>query len=143
MPTRDNLANQRTLLVFNAEITSDTTTVSTAIIDTADYDMGIFFSCGIVDFTDGEYELVIQESDDPAMSGQNLVAAANLLPTIKAGVLPTLDALNVLGAQLSEFGIVGTKRFVRLSVISTGTTSGARVIATAIQKGEYNPQDRV
>lgn len=137
MPTRDNYSDQRSLLAFNAVISTDTTTVSPTILDTADYDMGIFFSFAILEFSAGNYGVIINESDDAGMAGKNLVASKNIL-----GGLPELTSLTSVGEQLKDFGIVGTKRYVEISVVSTGSSGTNRIVVTAVEKGEYNPQVR-
>ena len=139
MPTRDNLSDQRTVLRFNQDITADGNHVSTLIgvIDSADYDMGIFFSAGIVEFTDGVFEIQVQESDENN-AGFNLIPPEKLL-----GSFPVLTALTAEGGQLGEFGVVGTKRYLKVLIAATGVTSGARLVVSSIEKGEYNPQDRV
>jgi len=126
MPIKDIRSNVLDKYAFPvAAITSDTTT-SGAIIDTADFTSGMFtILCSA--YTDGTYTPLIQESDDSGMSGATAVADANLIGT-EAGA--ALSAVTASGANLNSIGFFGTKRYVRLQLVSTSTSSGATLGAT-------------
>jgi len=113
------------VFVFNADITSDTTTTG-EIIDTANTRGNTFIISSPV-FSDGTFTPLVEESDDAGFSGATAVPDKNLLGT-EAGA--ALTALSALSSNLASIGFFGTKRFVRLSLVSTGTTSGARLNAT-------------
>jgi hypothetical protein len=73
-------------------------------------------------WTDGAYALQVLESDSSG-SGFAQAPAASVL-----GGSPSLGAANTLG----RLGYIGTKRYVRLRVVSTGTTTGASLSAVAV-----------
>lgn len=138
MPTRDNTSDQRVVMAMNSNITSDTDTTS-AIIDTADFDMGVMFACALQAFTDGAYAFAISESDDAGMAGATVVGAEKIIES-----LPTLDtAITALNDQWKVFGVHSTKRYLQITVTSTGVTTGAQIVVTSVMSGEYNPQSRV
>lgn len=138
MPTRDNTSDQRVVMAMNSNITGNTDTTS-EIIDTADFDMGVMFASALQAFTDGAYAFAISESDDAGMAGATVVGAEKIIES-----LPTLDtAITALNAQWKVFGVHSTKRYLQITVTSTGVTTGAQVVVAAIMKGEYSPQSRV
>ena len=117
-------------------IASNTTTAGD-IIDTAGYSSQTFvFQTGTV--TDVDYTVLIQERDNSALSDAAAVADADLLGT-EAGASFILDADD---NKTSKIGYVGVKRYVRLSIVSTSTSSGAVVGAIAILgHARVQPQD--
>ncbi len=135
MPNFDIRSDLQTQMVFNAAISTNTTTDGT-IIDTADYDAGIMISAAAQAWTDGSYVIALTESDDSAMSGAVAVADAKLIGT-EAGV--TLTAAIVDGANLPTIGFFSTLRYVQVSFVSTGTSSGATIVATATKARELLP----
>lgn len=138
MPTRDNTSDQRVVMAMNSNITGNTDTTS-AIIDTADFDMGVMFASALQAFTDGVYAFAISESDDPAMAGATVVGAEKIIES-----LPTLDtAITALNAQWKVFGVHSTKRYLQITVTSTSVSAGAQVVVAAVMSGEYSPQSRV
>lgn len=72
-------------------------------------------------WTDGAYALQVLESDASG-SGFAAAPASSVL-----GGSPSIGAANTI----ARVGYIGTKRYVRLRVVSTGTTSGASLSATA------------
>lgn len=123
---------------MNSNITGNTDTTS-AIIDTADFDMGVMFASALQAFTDGVYAFAISESDDPAMAGATVVGAEKIIES-----LPTLDtAVTALNAQWKVFGVHSTKRYLQITVTSTSVSAGAQVVVAAVMSGEYSPQSRV
>lgn len=106
-----------------ATIATDTTTAGT-IIDTQGYEgVEFFFISGAR--TDGTYTPLIEESDASNLSGSNAVADEDLVGTEAAAAISAANAVK-------RIGYVGHKRYVRLSVVSTGTTSGATVGSIAV-----------
>lgn len=113
------------VFVFNANIVSNTTTTG-EIIDTANTRGNTFIISSPV-FTDGTYTPLVEESDDSGFSGATAVPDKNLLGT-EAGA--ALSALSALSSNLASIGFFGTKQFVRLSLVSSGVSTGARLNAT-------------
>lgn len=135
MPQRDLRSNLKNIQIMNSNITSNTTTTS-AILDTRDFDPGVMFLLRAALWTDGTYTPTINQSDDPAMADATAVTGLSLIGTI-AGV--TLSAAQVNNTDIPSIGIVNTKRYIQISVASTGVTSGARIIIDAINKPEVEP----
>ena len=107
-------------------ISSDTTT-NGEIIDLQNYDACLFvFQTGTL--TDGDYTVLIQEGDAANLSDAAAVADSDLTAT-EASVSFTADTDD---NAISKIGYLGTKRYVRFNVVSTSTSSGAVVGATAI-----------
>lgn len=134
MPKRD----QATLIdIFKADYTAISTDTTTAgpIFDTKDYEMGFTAFIAAVAWTDGTYTMTIQEGDESDLSDATTVAAANLI-----GSYPAVGALTADGAVLGKVGVFGTKRYVRVSVVSTSTTTGATIFTGVVQGGEYLPE---
>ncbi|MBZ9674546.1 hypothetical protein [Mesorhizobium sp. ES1-1] len=106
-----------------AAITSSTTT-NGVILDTQGYN-ALTFVLNVGARTDGTYTLAVTHGDDSGLSDGATPAADDLVGTA-AGTA-------VAAAQtMKKLGYVGNKRYVRVSVVSTGVTSGATVGATAI-----------
>ena len=124
MPTKDIRSNLEPRLAFLAIINSNTTT-NGAIIDTADYDAGIVFNFACSVYGAGTYTPVIEESDSAAMSGANDIADANLIGT-EAGA--ALTALTASGAVLRSVGLGSTKRYVRVKIASTSSSTSTIVV---------------
>ena len=107
-----------------ATIASDTTTDG-ATIDLQNRH-GVEFVLRASAYTDGTYTPVIEESDTGAFSGEeNAVADADLIGTEANAAV---SAANTVG----QVGYKGSKRYVRLTVVSTSTTSGAHISGTAL-----------
>jgi len=136
MPIKDIRSNVLDKYAFPVQAISSDTTTSGAIIDTADFDGGGMFTLLCSAYTDGTYTPLIQESDDSGMSGATAVADANLIGT-EAGA--ALSAVTASGANLNSIGFFGTKRYVRLQIVSASTSSGATVGATFTGSPEIVP----
>lgn len=108
-----------------------------AAFDTASHQMGITFLMGVAAYTDGDYELVIQDSADGSTDWQD-VAAAKLLPQPGTAAV-TLGAVTSDGDMLAKAGCFSTRRYVRARVTATSVTSGATVYVVIIKHGEYLP----
>lgn len=119
-----------TLIARNvAAITSNTTSAGN-IIDTRGFD-ALQFVLFTGARTDGTYTPLIEESDASDMSGSNPVADENLIGTGISTGQEAAAAISTANAE-TRIGYVGSRRYVRLSVVSTGVTSGATVGALAI-----------
>lgn len=107
-------------------IATDTTTAGD-ILDLQGFNACTFaFHTGTV--TDGDYTVLIEHGDDSGLSDAAAVADADLIGT-EAGASFTDDGDDNL---VGTIGYRGDKRYVRLSIVSANTTSGAVVGATAI-----------
>lgn len=120
MAIKDIRSNLLSRLAFKAIITTDTTTQG-AIIDTADLDGGIMFTILTTVYGAGTYTPVLNESDDSGMSGSNVVDSANMIGTVAGAVLGT--AVTASGAVCKSFGCFGTKRYLRLDIVSATATT--------------------
>lgn len=106
-------------------ISSNTTTVG-SIIDLKGFNSVEFFvSSGTL--TDGAYAILLEESDDSGLSGSNTVADENLLGTEAAAGFALAD-----DNLVKKVGYKGSKRYVRLSVVSTSVSSGGPMSAVAV-----------
>lgn len=108
-------------------IATDTTTVG-AIIDTRDTD-GLEFIIASGTVTDGAYAILIETGDVANLSDAAAVADAMLLGTeADAGfALTDDDTTKTIGVKHDN------KRYARLSVVSTATTTGGLFSAVAVQ----------
>lgn len=108
----------------NAQIASNTTT-NGAILDLAGIEKpAIRVQFGTV--TDGSYQIQIQESDDSGMAGASVITSAS--ERIYGNAYNTAVATPASNSIYS-FEFIKHKRYARLSIISTGVTTGARVSA--------------
>lgn len=123
-------------LLANLAVVSGNGTTNGAIIDTADFELGLMFTMAIVGFTDGVYNIVIEESDADDMAGAENVTGDKLIGALAD---MELDAESANGDVLPSIGVISNKRYVRVNVVATGVTTGATAIVTAIQKGEVMP----
>lgn len=108
-------------------IATDTTTVL-ATIDNALFEALLYvITSGVI--TDGAYVVKLFEGDASNMSDEVEVTAAD---TDKLnGTLPTF-ALTDDGV-VKQFGYRGKKRYTRLKIVSTATTSGGLFTALALK----------
>jgi hypothetical protein len=124
MTSREQTGDFKLLPALNyTAISSDTTTNGTGI-DTTDYE-SVTFAYQSHTLTDGTYTPLIRESDDN--STYTDVADADLTVT-EASVAFAATADNTV----KKIGYTGTKKYVRASVVSTGTSSGGGMSAMAI-----------
>jgi len=135
MSVRDIRSNLEGQLAFNATVATDTTTAGT-IIDTADYDGGVKFDLIATAYTDGTYTPLLEESDDSGMSGATAVPDAKIIGT-EAGA--AISAATATTDVLNSIGVFANKRYIRLSIVSTGTTTGATIVSVAQKQPEVTP----
>lgn len=113
-----------------AAITSDTTTVG-VIIDTDKYG-GLEFLASSGNWTDGAFALIVEHGDVANLSDAEVVPAAELLGTpAPIGADNTVSRVGYVGGTLAD-GTYAKRRYVRLSIVSTGTTTGSLMQALAI-----------
>lgn len=108
-------------------INSNTTTAG-AIIDTAGFE-----SCEFIviagTITDGAYALLLEEGDDPALSDAAAVPAAETLGALTGFVAADDDTTKRVGS-------IGKKRYQRLSIVSTGVTTGVNMMGAIAVLGD-------
>ena len=103
------------IALANQNITTDTTTVG-AIIDTAGFE-SIEFMIASGTITDGAYALKLEQGDDSGLSDAADVPAAEILGVLTGFVAADDDSVKRVGS-------IGKKRYQRLSIVSTTTTTG-------------------
>jgi hypothetical protein len=135
MSVKDIKSQLQSNVAFFGTIASNTTT-NGSIIDNANYDLGIMFVVQCTNYTDGTYSFTIDEGDDASLSDATTVPAEKII-----GNLSSLDisAANVAGDSLNSVGVFSNKRYLRLNVVSTGTTTGATINAIVEQSAEVVP----
>ena len=116
-----------------ADITSDTTTVG-AVVDTQLFE-SIEWSIQSGTITDGTFTPVIEESDVIGFSPSNVLDTDFSLGTIANATFVAADDDTV-----KRIGSVGKKRFQRLSIVSTGTTSGGTNFGAQAILGHHRHQ---
>jgi hypothetical protein len=136
MPVRDIRSNFKPILAQTNVISTDTTTDGVSI-DTADFDGGIMFLFDCTAYTDGTYTPVLEQSTTGAFAGEETaIADANLQGT-EAGA--AISAATVEAAVLPSIGIVGTDRYVRCTITSASTSTGATISVIAVMAPELTP----
>jgi len=135
MAVKDQASQMDGYIVINEDISTDTTTVG-PVFDMADHECGITFmiTCPDALYTDGTYTLLLEESDDSGMSGSAVVPAAKLI-----GSLPAISAGVADGAIYEKVGVFSNLRYVRASIVSTSTTTGATVAGIVLKGSEVVP----
>lgn len=122
MPTSRDLKNRGTASgLFGAAIASNTTTNSSGL-DTSDAKSILLIAHAIL-YTDGNYALNVQESDDD--STYTDVEAVNII-----GTEGTIDADN----EVFSIGVHPQKKYVRLQIVSTSVTTGATLGVVALKQ---------
>jgi len=106
----------------SATISTDTTTTG-AIIDTVGYH-GLEFILRSAVITDGAYTVTMTEGDDSGLSDGATVSAANTLGSIAFALTEDNTPKRI--------GYIGKKRYVRLNIVSTATSSGGVFNANAV-----------
>lgn len=140
MAVKDNATLNNVILGFNAAISTDTTTTTGAIIDTADLDGGLTFLIAATAFTDGVYKLAIVEGDAANLSDAAAVSADALIEVGSIDAVTTgVVAILANGGKYSKVGVHSTKRYVRANIVSTGTTTGATLNVLALVSPETLP----
>lgn len=122
--------------IYQADYTVISTNTTTAgpIFDTAEFELGFSAFISAVAWTDGTYTMLIQEGNESDLSD------AVTIPTDKLiGSLPAVSAATADGAELGKVGIHSNLRYVRVSVVSTGTTTGATIYTGVIKHAENLP----
>jgi len=124
----NNLTIRRALI---SVLRTANATVDGDVIDRGTNNAGVTFAIltGLV--TDGTWTFSIRESDDNSTYTNASVTVSEMgTPPV---IISTSDDL------LTEFGYQGSKRYVQLRVVSTGSTTGALIGAVAILDGGRKP----
>lgn len=128
---RDIVSQLETQLSLQSNITTNTTTTGNST-DNADFEEGLMYSCLITTYTDGDYTLGIEESDDDgATDPWTAVPAEKLI----AGGTESADTVGAWG----KIGAFSTKRYTRPTILSENVTTGALVTCIVTRKSEYQP----
>lgn len=132
---RDLHHNIKVSNALDTQAISTNTTTNGEVIDTRDFDTLEFaIKAGAV--TDGNYTPLIEHSDVDTFGGEQEAVADKFLLGTEAEA--QVDAAN----EVKKIGYVGHKRYVRLSIVSAGTTSGGTLGAMALQtKAHLQPVD--
>lgn len=97
------------------DITTNTTTVGN-VIDTVGFEsLEYLIQSGTI--TDGAYALLLEEDDAIGFGSSSVVPADETLGVLTGFVAADDDAAKRVGS-------IGKKRFQRLSIVSTGTSTG-------------------
>ena len=125
MASREQVSNLRLLPARNAAAITTNTTTNGIEIDTQGFS-SLTFAIQSATITDGNYAILIEETDTTG-SGYATVAAADLTVAVASVAFIATDD-NVV----KKIGYTGARRFVRLSFVSTGVTTGGMLSALAI-----------
>tara|TARA_R110000787_G_scaffold7296_6_gene25062 strand:- start:17559 stop:17972 length:414 start_codon:yes stop_codon:yes gene_type:complete len=112
-----------------AAITSDTTTVGNIIDRAAKEAVEFVILSGTV--TDGSYAPLVEHGDAANLSDAATVPATELLGTAAEATIGAGDD-DQAGKKI---GYMGGKRYVRLSLVSTGTTTGGTNMGSVVVLG--------
>lgn len=127
MPNREQKSNLNSVNAFDIQaITTDTTTVG-EIIDLQGFD-SVTLALQSGTLTDGTFTPLIEDGDDSGLSDAAAVDDLFLTNTEADTAFVAADD-NVV----KTIGYVGSKRFLRLSIVSASTSSGGTIGATAIR----------
>jgi len=124
--SKDLFNNVNQKIALKVQLVSTDTTTAGEILDRQGYEtLTLFPISGIL--TDGTYNWLVEDGDDSGLSDAAAVSDDFLLGT-EAGLAMALTDDDKVG----KIGYVGVKRFVRISVVSTATTTGGTVGAIAL-----------
>jgi len=137
MPRKEIASNIDTKSALAPKVINTDTTTAGSIIDVATYDLGVTFLIisGVV--TDGTYTPLIEHGDASNLSDAAAVTDADLY---RRGVTSGQEADAAFAAaddsKIKKISYLGAKRYVRLSLVSATTTTGAVIGAIAIADPE-------
>jgi hypothetical protein len=134
MAIKEVATNQVVHYALENQTVGNAATVTGAIIDSAKYDMGVYFAGIVTDWTAGTCAMTIYEDDAAGFGTATIVAAKNLIYTS-----PTFGtAATVEGASCAKLGCFGTKRYLRVTLIGDAT-SNMDMVVVAIKNPEIMP----
>lgn len=114
---------------LNSQTISSDTTTNGVIIDMQGYH-GLEFILKSGTITDGAYTVALQHGDDSGLSDAAAVDADEVL-----GSIAFADTEDNVAKRI---GYIGKKRYVRMNVVSTGTTSGGVFDGVAVQFSPFS-----
>jgi hypothetical protein len=114
--------NKGVMALTSRAITTNTTNTGVSIDLTGFNSAGFYIFSGTV--TDGVFTLLIEDSDDN--TNWTTVNNSNLNKTIASATFTAPDD-NVC----KSIGYIGSKRYVKLSLVSTSVTTGGTFVAVA------------
>lgn len=136
MPIKDNRSDFEPILV-QTDIISTNTTTDGSSFDTSHFEGGVTFVFLATAYTDGTYTPILEESATGAFGGEeNVIADANLIGT-EAGA--AISAAISEGDVLTSIGVFSTKKFVRATILSASTSTGATISTIVIAAPELIP----
>jgi hypothetical protein len=146
MAVRDMVTHSVARLISAAAISANGTTEG-AIIDTADFDLGVSFYMTAPTWTDGVFKLVFVEGDDLNPAGS---AITDGIPVIADKIIPILDpaqdavvtgivAVTAEDGLAVKAGLHSTHRYVQANIVATGVTAGATINLVAMLGAELIP----
>lgn len=118
--SKNNVSNLNGLTP--ATIATNTTTPG-EIIDTKGFE-SLSFLNRASNYTDGTYTPLIEDGEDSGLSDAAAVTDTFLIGTEASAALSA--------SGVSKIGYIGKKRYVRLSYVSTSTTTGATLDSVAV-----------
>lgn len=133
MSVKDIRSHLGTIRCGNAVVGDENPGYATTIIDTAEFELGFMAVANITAYTTGTLKIAMEESDDAAMAGANVVPDEKLIGNGTQGVAST-DGDTLLAA-----GVFSNKRYLRIGVVGDGGTATATANMLAVQKSEYQP----
>jgi hypothetical protein len=114
---------------LNPQTISSDTTTNGVIIDTLGYQsIEFILQSGVI--TTGVFTPVIYESDDSGLSGATAMPTDYLLGTYALATFTTASADDNACKQV---GCLPKKRYVRLSIVTTGSTANGIIGAVAVK----------
>jgi len=109
---------------LNSQTIGANTTTIGEIVDTLGFESLTFIiQAGAI--TDGVYNTVLEESDDPVMT-----VPTPVVPDETIGELPRFRATD--SDTVRHFGSIGKMRYQRINIVSTIVTTGAVMSAVAL-----------
>lgn len=110
-----------------AAISSNTTTVGNIVDLSGDEAVEFIVQAGTI--TDGTYDVLVEEGDDSGLSD-----AANVADTELLGTEAAIQFVAAEDNAVEKIGYRGAKRYVRLSLVSTGVTTGGTFGGVAVRR---------
>jgi hypothetical protein len=140
MPQKEIASRTDTKIALSPRAIATDTTTAGSIIDTALYDLGVLFLIISGTVADGTYTPLIEHGDASNLSDAAAVADTDLY---RSGVSSGQEADAAFVAaddnKIKKLSYIGAKRYVRLSLVSATTTTGAVIGAIAIGNPEIQP----
>ena len=114
-------------VAFNTAAIGTSTTTAGIVIDRQGYE-GVEFVIQSGTLTDGTYTPLVEHGDLVGLGDAVAVADAELLGTEAAAAFVAAD-----DNAVQRVGYVGGKRYVRLSIVSAGVSTGGTISAVALR----------